>query len=301
MRIFVTGGTGLVGRAIVKAFLKRGDEVTTLARSDKSAEIQSELGATPVRGSLTDPGDWVDYALDHDAFIHTAATFDNDMANVDQNLINALVEIASSRPDGYKIPFLYTGGCWLYPEEPVIPITERHVLDPMPEFEWMLDSIEKLHACPNFLLTVIHPGLVVDNGRGFIANYAKDLKENGEITIVGSTDTHFPFVHADDLAQLYVSAVDKREDGLLLNASAIKSATAEEVGKLVAQAYGLPYQARVISIEEAQKEHGNWASAYARSQRMSSDRAHNLFGWEPCFATIEDMVKSSLQDDLKNQ
>ncbi|WP_162916543.1 NAD-dependent epimerase/dehydratase family protein [Cohaesibacter haloalkalitolerans] len=294
MRIFVTGGTGLVGRAIVKAFVARGDEVTTLARSERSAEIQSELGATPVPGSLTDPGDWVNLALTHDAFIHTAATFDNDMANVDQNLVSALVNIARDLPEDRLIPFLYTGGCWLYPEEPVIPITERHVLDPTPEFEWMLDSIERLNACPNFQLTVIHPGLVVDKGRGIIANFAEDLKENGEITIVGSTDTHFPFVHADDLAQLYVLAVDNRADGLLLNASTIKSATAGEVGKLVAQSLGLPYQANVITIEEAQERFGAWASAYARSQRMSSDRARATLGWAPLYDTIEEMVRDSL-------
>lgn len=296
MRIFVTGGTGLVGSAIVKAFLQRGDEVTTLARSDKSADIQKGLGATPVRGSLTDPGDWVSLALEHDAFIHAAATFDNDMGSVDHNLVRALLDIAKDLPEERQIPFLYTGGCWLYPEEPVIPISERHMLDPVPEFEWMLDSIEQLSTCPNFLLTVIHPGLVIDKGRGFIADYARGLKEDGEITIVGATDTHFPFVHADDLAQLYVSAVDNRGDGLLLNASAIKSATAEEVGKLVAEACGLPYQARIISIEEAQEKHGNWASAYARSQRMSSDRAHNQLGWAPRFDTIEAMVKESVKE-----
>ena len=297
MRIFVTGGTGLVGRAIVKALLNRGEEVTTLARSDKSAEIQKELGATPIRGSLAEPNNWVQLALEHDAFIHAAATFDDDMGSVDHALVRALLDIAETFPEDRQIPFLYTGGCWLYPEEPVIPITERHMLDPMPEFEWMLDSIEQLNACPNFLLTVIHPGMVIDKGSGFIANYAKDLKDNGEITIVGSTDTHFPFVHADDLAQLYVSAMDKKADGLLLNASAIKSATAEEVGKLVAQACGDPYQARVISIEEAQERYGPWASAYARSQRMSSDRATQLLGWKPHYATIEKMVEDSLKDD----
>ncbi|WP_319413813.1 NAD-dependent epimerase/dehydratase family protein [uncultured Cohaesibacter sp.] len=297
MRIFVTGGTGLVGRAIVKAFLQRGDDVTTLARSDNSADIQRELGATPIRGSLTDPGDWVNFALEHEAFIHAAATFDNDMGSVDHNLVRALLEQAQSLPEEHQIPFLYTGGCWLYPEEPVIPISERHMLEPMQEFEWMLDSIEQLNECPNFLLTVIHPGLVIDKGRGFIANYARDLKENGEITIVDSTETHFPIVHADDLAQLYVSALDNRGDGLLLNASAIKSATAGEIGKLVAQNCKLPYQASVISIEEAQERLGSWASAHARSQRMSSDRARQLLGWAPQYDTIEKLVQESLLED----
>ena len=296
MQIFVTGGTGLVGSAVVKALIEQGHTITTLARSDASADIHRTLGATPVRGSLTDPADWVDIALNHDAIIHAAATFENDMGDVDHNLVASLLESAKSLPSDKKIPFLYTGGCWLYPEAPVIPITERHVLDPLPEFAWMLDSIEQLHACSNLLLTVIHPALVVDQGRGLIADYARDLKDNGKITITGSTDTHFPFVQADDLANLYVRALENRSDGLLLNATAIKSATAEDVGKLVAAKLGLPYAADIITLEEAQQRYGNWASGFARSQRMEADRAKDLLQWRPQFDTIESMVENSLSN-----
>ena len=295
MRIFLTGGTGLVGAAVVKALLAKGHEVTTLARSDKSAEIHKNLGASPIRGSLTDPEEWVATALEHDAFVHAAATFESDMGDVDHNLVSALLSSAQALPTDKKIPFIYTGGCWLYPEASVIPITERHVLDPLPEFAWMLDSIEQLHGCPNFLLTVIHPGLVVDEGKGLIATYAQELKDKGEITIIGSTDTHFPFVQADDLADLYIRSIDNAGDGLLLNASAIKSATANEVGLLVAQSLGVPYKADVISVEDAQERLGNWASGFARSQRMVSDRAIDQLGWDPKFVTIEAMVENSLK------
>lgn len=294
MKIFVTGGTGLVGSAVVKALIAQDHTVTTLARSDASADIQRAMGATPIRGSLTEPDHWVEEALSHDGIIHAAATFENDMGDVDHKLVARLLDAAKALPADKKLPFLYTGGCWLYPEEPVIPITERHVLDPLPEFAWMLDSIEQLHACPNLLLTVIHPALVVEPGRGLIADYARDLKENGKITITGATDTHFPFIQADDLADLYVRALDNRGDGLLLNATAIKSATAEEVGKLVAAKLALPFEADVITLEEAQKRDGSWASGFARSQRMEADRAKDLLHWQPRFDTIEAMVEDSL-------
>ncbi len=294
MKIFVTGGTGLVGSAVVKALIAQGHMITTLARSDASADIQSAMGATPVRGSLTEPDHWVKEAIEHDGIIHAAATFEHDMGDVDHKLVACLLDAAKALPADKKLPFLYTGGCWLYPKEPVIPITERHVLDPLPEFAWMLDSIEQLHGCPNLLLTVIHPALVVEPGRGLIADYARDLKENGKITITGATDTHFPFIQADDLGDLYVRALDNRGDGLLLNATGIKSATAEEVGKLVANKLGLPYEADVITLEEAQKRYGNWASGFARSQRMEADRAKDILKWQPNYDTIEAMVDNSL-------
>jgi dihydroflavonol-4-reductase len=53
-RVFVTGGTGLIGRALVQRLLGRGDRVVALARSDGAARELSSLGAEVVRGDLLD-------------------------------------------------------------------------------------------------------------------------------------------------------------------------------------------------------------------------------------------------------
>jgi dihydroflavonol-4-reductase len=54
---FVTGGTGVIGSALVARLLERGDEVVALARSDAAATALGERGARVVRGDT----------LDHDA------------------------------------------------------------------------------------------------------------------------------------------------------------------------------------------------------------------------------------------
>jgi dihydroflavonol-4-reductase len=53
-RVFVTGGSGLIGRALVKRLIARGDRVVALARSDATARDLSALGAEIVRGDLLD-------------------------------------------------------------------------------------------------------------------------------------------------------------------------------------------------------------------------------------------------------
>ena len=53
-RVFVTGGSGFVGRALVEGLLARGDEVVALARSAGSEELLGSLGARVVRGDLLD-------------------------------------------------------------------------------------------------------------------------------------------------------------------------------------------------------------------------------------------------------
>ena len=53
-RVFVTGGSGVVGRALVERLVSGGDEVVALARSRPSEETLRGLGAVPVGGDLFD-------------------------------------------------------------------------------------------------------------------------------------------------------------------------------------------------------------------------------------------------------
>jgi dihydroflavonol-4-reductase len=53
-RVFVTGGSGLIGGALVARLVARGDEVRALARSDAAAAVVQRLGAHPVHGDALD-------------------------------------------------------------------------------------------------------------------------------------------------------------------------------------------------------------------------------------------------------
>ncbi len=54
MRVAVTGGTGVVGRAVVGHLVGSGHGVRALVRADSSVALISGLGAEPVRGDLHD-------------------------------------------------------------------------------------------------------------------------------------------------------------------------------------------------------------------------------------------------------
>ena len=55
MKAAVTGGTGVVGRALVRQLLASGHVVSGLARSAASAGALEALGAVPVDGDVLDP------------------------------------------------------------------------------------------------------------------------------------------------------------------------------------------------------------------------------------------------------
>jgi dihydroflavonol-4-reductase len=53
-RVFITGGSGFIGGAIIKRLLERGHDVVALARSDTAASVVSERGAEVARGHVLD-------------------------------------------------------------------------------------------------------------------------------------------------------------------------------------------------------------------------------------------------------
>ena len=54
MKALVTGGTGFVGRHLIDALLRRGDEVTALVRSPTKARTLESMAVRLVRGDLDD-------------------------------------------------------------------------------------------------------------------------------------------------------------------------------------------------------------------------------------------------------
>lgn len=73
MRVFVTGGSGYLGRNIIRTLLERGDTVYALARSGSSEQVIRDLGAEPVAGDVLST-DALRAGMDKcDLVIHAAA------------------------------------------------------------------------------------------------------------------------------------------------------------------------------------------------------------------------------------
>ena len=81
MHVFITGGTGIIGSAVVAELLSHGHTVLALARSDGSARAARSAGAEALRGGLADLEVLRAGAEQADGVIHLA--FSNDFSSAD--------------------------------------------------------------------------------------------------------------------------------------------------------------------------------------------------------------------------
>jgi nucleoside-diphosphate-sugar epimerase len=72
MAVFVTGGTGAIGRHAISALVEAGHAVTALARTPAKAASLAAQGATPVQVSLFDRDALATVCAGHDAMINLA-------------------------------------------------------------------------------------------------------------------------------------------------------------------------------------------------------------------------------------
>jgi uncharacterized protein len=71
MKVFITGGTGFVGRYLVRELTQRGHEVWVLTRKSRDDGRLPE-GATLITGDPTQPGPWQEQAARCNAFVNLA-------------------------------------------------------------------------------------------------------------------------------------------------------------------------------------------------------------------------------------
>ncbi len=94
MKIGVTGGSGVVGRALIRHLVGEGHQVSALTRTPVSAAELAGLGATPVDGDVIDPPGLLPLVEGKDWVFHVAGI--NEMCSPDPDLMD-LVNIQGTR------------------------------------------------------------------------------------------------------------------------------------------------------------------------------------------------------------
>ncbi|HEU0193433.1 MAG TPA: NAD-dependent epimerase/dehydratase family protein [Gaiellales bacterium] len=279
MRVLLTGGTGYIGAAVAESLSGSGWDVLAIARNDAGAARLRSAGHEPVSANLHDPARLADLAAGADAVVHVAATQDRDMAEVDTAVTHAFLDALA----GTGKPLLYTSGCWVYGSAPTGGLLdEDSPTDPVLVYAWRPPlEAELVAAAPEVRTVVIRPGMVYGRGGGPLNQFAA-MAADGHPRHVGDGENHWTLVHVDDLAELYLLALESAPAGTLWNAMHGPPIRVRELAAAATAGGGFAGGPVAWPVDEAAAELGPAvAEALTRDHRISGERAHRLLGWDP--------------------
>src|SRR5688572_30340414 len=124
MRVFLTGGTGYVGSAVLESLVRAGHHVDALVRNREGGARVQARGATPVLGDLLQPASWRAAAAAADGAVHAAAQPGARAREVDA----AAVEGLTTLPQKHERFLVYTSGVWVLGPAPT-PVDESAPLN----------------------------------------------------------------------------------------------------------------------------------------------------------------------------
>jgi nucleoside-diphosphate-sugar epimerase len=292
MKVFLTGATGYIGRAIVKALHTNGYSVLGLARSDEAATKLKNLGVEPHQGDLKSKDSIIQGARQSDAVIHTASTNGSDVVDADHNAIDAILEAL----DGSGKPFAYTSGTLVYGDTLNEVVNENSPLNPLPFVSWRSAFEQTVLAANvrNIRSVIIRPSLVYGNGGGLPAMLIYPARQNGVALYPGTGENCWSTVHVDDLADLYVRAIKSATSGTVFNAAVQPPVSIKEFMEAVSFAAGAEGKTAPWSLEEARQAMGPFADGFVINQRISGDKAIKELGWNPqAPSLLEDLKQGS--------
>jgi nucleoside-diphosphate-sugar epimerase len=276
MPVFVTGGTGLIGKSVVRDLRRRTHVVRALARSAASARALEELGAEPVRGDLRDLDTLRAEAARADAVVHCAFEPSPQAVALERAALEALLDTV--RPGR---AFVYTSGVWVYGSRGDAVVAEDAPLQPLELVAWRPAHEQLVLAQDGRLRAlVIRPGIVYGDGGGIPGGMVEEGRR-GPVRVVGDGANRWPTVRHDALGELYGLAVDHREAHGVFNAARGAAVPYVEIARAASRAAGGDGALEFVALDDARRAMGPYADALACDLQVDSTRAARELGWEP--------------------
>jgi nucleoside-diphosphate-sugar epimerase len=296
MRVFVTGATGYVGKALVKELLSSGHSVLALARSDSGAELLTGFGAEVLRGSLSDldvlkKGASECDAVAHLAFIHDFSDYMGSCA-ADRAAISAMGSALSEA--GGNRALVVTSGTMMLQKGKVV--TEDDGIDTKEPFSAARGASEAValgFVDQGVRVNIVRfpPTVYGDDGFGFVSLLLGALKEKGVLAYVGEGQNRWGATHYLDIVQAFKLAIEEGNTGSVFHPVAEEGVKVKEIAEAIGQTLVVP----VVSMtpEEAQEHFGMMVRSVMADNPSSSLKTRDLLGWTPMHRPLIEEIKAS--------
>jgi nucleoside-diphosphate-sugar epimerase len=291
MKIFLAGGTGVVGTRALPALVAAGHDVTAVARTDAKAELVRALGGQPVTVDLFDADEVRDAAVGSEAVVNLAtsipsltkaarasawATNERLRSEASNHLVDAALHAGATRyiQESIAFPYLDNGDQW---------IDEDHPVEQVGPFNGARDA----EAAARRFAEHGGSGIALRYAQFYAPDAAHTQAFNAMVRrrvnpFVGDPDAYVSFVHAEDAGSAVVAAL--RAPSGIYNVGDDEPLTRVEAGRVLAEALGVKPPHAVPKAVRAVTPGS--AKLLMRSLRVSNRRFKEATGWVPLHPSI---------------
>ena len=288
MRVFVTGGTGFIGSAVVSELVGAGHSVLALARSTASAAVLEAVGAESHRGSLEHLDSLRVAVARTDAVIHTA--FDNSNllrfrrnSRVERSALQVIGELLA----GSDRPIVAAAG--FAPVVAAGPVFTE--LDPSSKSAGPMGrNVERTMmrlADHDVNASIVRLPCVHGDADHFtLPRFVEIARKKRAAGYVGDGSNRLPAVHNTDTAWVFRLAMERGVTGSRYHAVAEEGVPFKRIAEIIGRRLGVP----AVSLSpRAARGHFGLYAAYARADGpASSALTREELAWAPEGPTLLD-------------
>lgn len=300
MKIFLTGGTGVVGTRALPGLLAVGHQVTAVVRGDAKAHLVRSFGGEPTSLDLFDAAAVAEAVVGHEVVIHLATnipplskaarssawvTNDRLRTEASAHLVDAALAAGATRyvQESICFPYQDAGDRW---------IDEDHPVEHVGRFAGAAAAEASARR------------FAEGGGDGVVLRFAQFYAPESSHTqafnamarrrlnpFLGSPEGYTSFIHADDAGSAVVAALGAPSG--IYNVVDDEPVTHAEAGRIVAEVLGVkPPKAIPGPLRKAAPSS---AKLLMRSLRVSHDRFTAATGWQPSHRSIRDGWPTTLE------
>jgi nucleoside-diphosphate-sugar epimerase len=246
VKVFVTGGTGFIGGAVVRQLRARGDDVVALVRNPAKGAALEELGCTLVPGDLNDEPAIRSGMEGCDAVIHAAAVYEVGIpaserrsmreANVGgtERVLGAALEAGIP-----KVVYVSTVGVFGNTHGRVVDETYENPADNFTsEYEktkWEAHQVAKRLIGEGLPCVIVQPGGVYGPGDESATGRLLDQFLEGKMPLIPFPDLGICLTHVEDIAAGILLGLDKGKPGEAYVISGPVTTVREAIGVVAAE------------------------------------------------------------------